>query len=215
MTKQFVLAINVLLLFSCQTELRKSVKSEQLKIFSMVDQDGEYVKGNMIFSESKVFDEKGNMLDHKIRQKDNSLNTEKFIYDNGQLIRSNYYDQNNKLLSYYTYTHENELMALKNSYDASSEELLRIEEFVYNEKHQLTKKIIKTPLGNISRTMTFSYDANSNEHQLTTRDENGNIITNEEYKIFSYDVDKRWLERWSLNNGTPLTFQIRTLDYYK
>lgn len=192
----------------------KQIKSERIELYSMVEVNGEYQQGKMTFAESFVFDEAGNKTEHLIRQADNSLNREGYIYDNEVLTRSNYYDAGENLLSYYIYDYSNGRLKSKKAFDASSDELLRIDEYDYNQKGQLVKQYIKDSKGVTNRTMAFSYDQYGNEIQTTIRNAQGDIILNEEFKITEYDVNKRWLERWSVNNDVPLTSRKRVLDYY-
>ncbi len=192
----------------------KQVKTESTEIYDMVESNGEYSQGNLTFAESYVYDEDGNKLKHLIRQKDNSLHREAYIYDKGQLKKSNYYDANDSLLSYYIYEYANSLITKRLAHEAATDELLRIDEYDYNAKGQLIKQYIKDATGNINRTMAFGYDDHGNETQVTIRDADNRILLTEEFRILDLDVDKRWLERWSLDNDTPLTVRKRKLEYY-
>jgi len=207
----FLLSISIL---SCSDSELKRVKSENLELYDIVDVNGEHEKGSLNFSESRVYDEDGKEVKHLVRQKDNSLFREAFMYKAGKLTRSNYYNSDSVMISYYTYDMEGGMIKNKKSYDAQSQELLRIETFDYDTKGQLAKKSIKDASGVISRTMAFGYDQYGNEIQVTIRDGSGKILVNEEHKITQYDVNKRWLEKWSFFDDKPLSYRIRTLDYY-
>jgi len=210
----YLLLMGVALLMSCTPDGLKQVKSENLEVYSVKDVDGEYEKGPLSFSESRVYDERGNEIKHLIRQKDNSLFREAFMYDKGDLIRSNYYNSDSLLISYYTYELEAGLIKTKKSFDAQNDELLRIETYEYNSKGLRNKKTISEASGTLSRTMVFAHDQYGNEIQVTVRDGTGKIILNEMHKILSYDVDKRWLEKWSFFDDKPISYRRRTLDYY-
>jgi len=192
----------------------KRIKTESIELYEMVDKNGEYVQGKLLHAETYVYDEKGLKVDHKLRQTDNSLHQEKYIYNEGQLQKSNYYDETEQLLSYYNFQYENDKLSQKNSFDASTDELLRIDDYEYDANGQLIKQSIKTASGDINRTMAFSYDKYGNETQVSIRNAAGELIINEEFKITDYDVDKRWLERWSFNNDIPFTLRKRWLTYY-
>jgi len=183
-------------------------------MYDMIESNGEYVQGNLSFAESFVYDEDGSKLKHLIRQKDNTLHREAYIYEDGILKKSNYYDPNDNLLSYYIYELEGSNIKKRFAHEAATNELLRIDEYEYNENGQILKQYIKNPDGTIDRTMAFSYDQNGNEEQVTIRDDEEQIIVNEEFRILELDVDKRWLERWSINGDTPLTVRKRVLEYY-
>lgn len=207
----FILSLGI---SACSSEQQKLVKTEQVEMYDLKEINGEFQQGAMSFAESFVYDELGNKLDHRIRQADNTLHREKYVYKDDQLIKSNYYSADSTLLSFYTYEYENGNLTNRNAYEAESQDLLRIDEYEYDADGRVIKQIIKTEKGNVSRTMAFGYDQYGNEIQVTIRDDSGNIIVNEEFKITEYDVDKRWLERWSFNNDTPLTKRKRLLEYY-
>lgn len=216
-TIPFVVCFITLCLIStsaCSPDQTKKVKTEQIEMYNMVEVNGEYQEGALSFAESFVYDTNGDKLDHRIRQADNSLQREKYVYDDGKLVKSNYYAADSALLSFYIYEYENELMTKKYAYEAGTQELLRIDEYEYDTEGRVSKQIIKTAKGMVSRTMAFGYDSHGNESQVTIRDDSGILIVNEEFKITEYDVNKRWLERWSFNNDIPLTKRKRTLEYY-
>ena len=201
-------------IYACSSDQQKVVKTEQIEMYDLKEINGEYEQGAMSFAESFVYDEDGKKLDHRIRQPDNTLHREKYVYKDEQLIKSNYYSADSSLLSFYTYEYENAKLKKRLAYEAGSQELLRIDEYEYDADGRVTKQTIKTETGQVSRTMAFSYDQYGNEIQVTIRDDAGAIIVNEEFKITEYDVDKRWLERWSFNNDIPLTKRKRLLEYY-
>jgi len=200
---------------SCNTEdAPKQIKTERIELYKMIESNGEYKQGNLMHAESFIYDEDGHKVDHKMRQSDNSLHQEKYIYEKGVLKMSTYYDAQEELLSYYNYQYSDDKLIQKKSFEAATEELLRIDDYEYNDKGQLIKQYIKTASGDVNRTMAFSYDQYGNETQVTIRDAAGEIIINEEFKITEYDVNKRWLERWSFNDDKPLTLRKRVFEYY-
>lgn len=201
-------------LMACTEQQSKRIKIEQIEMYDLKEVNGEYLQGAMTFAESYVYDEDGKKLDHRIRQADNTLHREKYVYKDGELAKSNYYGADSTLLSFYIYEFENGNLSTRYAYEGETNDLLRIDEYEYNAAGQLTKQIIKTEKAKLSRSMAFSYDQWGNEIQVTIRDDLGNIIVNEEFKITEYDVDKRWLERWSFNNDKPLTKRKRLLEYY-
>lgn len=196
------------------SSLTKKIKTENIEVYDMIESNGEYVQGNLTFAESYVYDEDGNKLKHLIRQKDNTLQREAYVYEDGLLTQSNYYDANDNLLSFYTYEIEGGKIKTRFAHEAATKELLRIDQYDYNEKGQIVKQHIKDASGTTNRTMAFGYDQHGNELQVTIRDNAEQIIINEEFRILDFDVDKRWLERWSLNGDTPLTVRKRKLEYY-
>lgn len=207
--------ISTLIMTSCANSgPTKRIKTESIEVYDMIESNGEYIQGNLTFAESYVYDEQGNKLKHLIRQKDNTLHREAYIYDNDVLKKSNYYDANDSLLSFYIYEMENGKVKSRYAHEAATNDLLRIDEYDYNENGQLVKHYIKHATGKINRTMAFGYDQNGNEIQVTVRDDGEEIILNEEFRILDLDVDKRWIERWSINGDTPLTVRKRKLEYY-
>lgn len=211
----FILCLCSLTFLSCLNEDNpKLIKTESIELYEMIEVNGEYKQGKLMHAESFVYDQDGHKVDHKMRQSDNSLHQEKYIYEDDVLKMSTYYDAQNELLSYYNYQYDNDKLTQKKSFEAATEELLRIDDYEYSASGQLIKQYIKTAAGDVNRTMAFSYDKHGNETQVTIRDADGEIIINEEFKITEYDVNKRWLERWSFNNDTPLTLRKRVFEYY-
>lgn len=206
--------LTILSLSACTSEQIKRIKTEQIEMYELREVNGEYQEGALSFAESYVYDENGDKLDHRIRQSDNSLHREKYVYKDSQLVKSNYYAADSSLLSFYLYEYENGEIKTKYAYEAGTQELLRIDEYEYNTEGRISKQIIKNANGTLSRTMAFGYDNFGNEQQVSIRDDSGILIVNEEFKITEYDVNKRWLERWSFNNDTPLTKRKRILEYY-
>ncbi len=208
-------ALAFLIAMSCtDSSPTKKIKTESIEVYDMIESNGEYIQGNLTYAESYVYDEDGSKLKHLIRQKDNTLHREAYIYKDGVLSKSNYYDANDSLLSFYIYEMENGKAKSRFAHEAATSELLRIDEYDYNDNGQLLKQYTKDASGAINRTMAFGYDQHGNEVQVTIRNNKEQVILNEEFRILDLDVDKRWIERWSINGDTPLTVRKRKLEYY-
>lgn len=199
---------------SCKMEDNQIVSSEKLELYKVEDDNGEMKEGPISFSEIHFYNEKEQEVEHHVFNAGSDLpHKEYFKFENGKAIKSEYFSTDDQLMSYYTYQYNDSgLVSEKHSFDASNDELLRIEEFEYNEKDQLLKQLVREANGQLFRTMAFSYDTNGNETQTTIRDGLGNILVNEEYRITKYDDQKRWTEKWSFFNDQPISLRKRSFD---
>lgn len=217
MVRIFLFAFFCFILFSQCKEANKIPKhrTEKLQVYTVKNENGEYVKDKMKFSEAFVYDEEGNKRDHFILDEDeNIINKEKMMYDdNMKLIRSEYYSMFDSLLSYYTYEFPKANLEVKRSYDGANNELLRIEKIYINENGQPNKKELYSADENLQRVFTFKYDEQGNETYFSIMNALGERLRSEQFKISKMDDRKLWTERWGFEDDKPISCRIRTFGY--
>lgn len=212
--KLVLIVVLTISLYSCTTNDHQIVSSESLELYKIVSENGEFIEGPLTFSEIHFYNANDQEVEHHVYNAENDLpNKEFFIFENGKATKSEYFSPNGQKMSYYTYQYDkNGHTTEKRSFDASNEELLRIEEFEFDPAGQMTKQLIREADGQLSRTMALSYDVNGNETQTTIRDGLGNILVNEEYRITKLDDQKRWIEKWSFFNDQPISLRKRSFQ---
>jgi len=176
---------------------------EVIEVFSAVNKGQETTKGELTFKETKVTDAEGKDQEHWYYNRDGQLTTfERFLYKKGEKLphKSNFYDQRDSLLSYYTFEYDSKGNKLKtNSFDASSDELLRIEKFDYDKNNNRIGREIQTAIGQVVRRYEFKFDKDGNESTYIVYDGEGNQIVAEAFSIAKSD-EKGWTEKWSFRN---------------
>jgi len=209
-----LLSILLIMLSSCSSNDNQIVSSESLELYKIVSDNGEFKQGPLSFSEIHFYNTKNQEVEHHVYNADSDdPNKEYFIFENGTATKSEYFAPDGQKMSYYTYQYDKDgNVTEKQSFDASNDELLRIEEFEFDDQGQMTKQLIREADGQLSRTMALSYDSNGNETQTTIRDGLGNILVNEEYRITKLDDQKRWIEKWSFYNDQPISLRKRSFQ---
>lgn len=213
--RSFSLFIITIFIFSCTTEERTTPLVTALDMYSVKVEKGERLKDKLNFAEKFTYNKDGSINEHYVLD-DNGVNknTEKYVYDNDNEAISTYYDAVGKELSYYEHSFDKlgNKIATK-SYDSETKDLLRIEDFIYDDKNNLKSKIIKEANGTIARMYQFEYDGFGNETKVQILNPDGSQLMMEEYRITEYNDKKHWLEKWGFRNDEPISYRKRTLSY--
>lgn len=119
-------------------------------------------------------------------------------------------------MSYYIYEYDakgNEIS--KKSYDAASDELLRIENFSHDDKNNRTGREIRDAMGRLVRRYDFRFDKQGNESSYSVYDAEGKLLVAETLAITKNEnKNKEWSEAWSIRNEEPNTIRLRTIKRF-
>lgn len=187
------------------------------EVYGVVVKDGEYYSDELKFKESHLFDKNDKEIGHFIYD---TLGAKSFkeIYDiskNGNVLGSKFYDAKDSLLSIYKFAMDSlDRKKTVQGFEASSNELLRIEDYTYDQNGFLQSKSILTPDLQVVRRQIFENDENGNELNIRMYDANGDIIFYEEYKITKIDEENRWTEKWGFTNNAPYSYRKRIINRY-
>ena len=212
--KYLILSLGLLLaIASCKNDSSKEYWTmELIEVYAAVNKGNEATKGNLTFKETKVTDESGNKKEHWYYNRDGQLTTfERYIYGNNEKLpfKSNFYDYKDSLLSYYVFEYDNKgNKIVTNSYDASTNELLRVEEFSYDENNNRIGRKILTAAGQLVRRYEFRFDNDGNESTYAVYDADDKKLVAEAFSIVKKD-EKGWVEKWSFRNEQPSTMKTR------
>lgn len=215
----FQLSFLLFILSSCQDTTSKTPipRTEKIEVYSVKNVEGEFVKSKIKFAEAYVYGDDGRKVDHFILDEDGGIiNKEKMIYDERDVLtRSEYYNMFDSLLSYYTYAYEGKDTEVKKSYDASNNELLRIEKVYKDNNGWDTKKELYSADNQLQRVYSFQYDEYGNETYFSILNALGERIRSEQFKISKMDENNQWLERWGFENDKPISCRSRKFGYGK
>lgn len=203
----------VLLLSSCKNDSPTEYWTmELIEVFTADNKENETTKGKMTFKETKVTDAEGNKKEHWYYNRDGQLTTfERYIYGKTDKLpfKSNFYDYKDSLLSYYVFEYDNNGNKIKtNSFDASTNELLRVEEFSYDKNNNRIGRKIKTAAGQLVRRYEFRFDDEGNERSYAVFDGEDKKLVAEAFSIVKSD-ENGWSEQWSFRNEKPNTMKTR------
>lgn len=215
---QYVLLAVLILISACQTEVDRTVHKEEYIELAKVKITAEtYEKGEATFAEKNTFNRAGQKLEHIVVDVAGTrLGNEKFIYEKDRIIRADYFNSKDTLLSYYMYSYNDKgQKSMVKAHDAQNDELLRVEEFGYDDRGFNNVKKILTADMQLDRSYHFVHDLYGNETKVTTLNSAGDTLVQEDMKITQYDEDKKWLEKWGFHNGKPITYRIRSFEYPK
>jgi hypothetical protein len=212
--KKFIIYLGcVLFLFTACKSKSSSERIENIEIYSTKGTDKSVSQDSMQYFESTKYD-------GEVKQaiayydKDGKLKgTEKFIYaETDKLpIGSNYVDDKGATLSYYKFVNDAKGHKIASyAFDASNDELLRVERFYYDLKGNVIRKSIHTASYGKTRSYVFNYDADGNETGMKILSASDSLLINDEYTIAKKDTKNKWTERWGLVNGVPKTMHKRT-----
>lgn len=197
-------------LFSCSTKESIKPVTEILEVYSTIDNGEGYVKGDMKHYDSKHYS-KGLHKETLFYKADGELKgKEVFIYEGSESTPSGseYYDSYNNLLSHYKFTYDEEGNKTRSqAYEGESDDLLRIETFLYDNGNRITKEI-RDNNNVIQRSFHFIFDAYGNEIEMKVIEGDGNIIATEKYEITEIYPDNTWREKWGFVNDVPTTYQV-------
>ena len=212
--RHLILSLSLLLaLSSCKNDSPKEYWTmELIEVFTAINDGKEAKKGNLTFKETKVTDSAGNKKEHWYYNRDGQLTTfERYIYGKNDKLpfKSNFYDYKDSLLSYYVFEYNDKGNKIKtNSFDASTNELLRVEEFDYDENNNRIGRKILTAAGQVVRRYEFRFDKDGNESTYSVFDGEDKKLVAEAFSIVKSD-EKGWLEKWSFRNEQPNTIKTR------
>ncbi len=212
------LLVFISLFFACTSSNESKVISQiSLERWAVSGDKNEYSKDSILYLETQNFNEDG-ILESKIfYTPDKQLKSKEIRIFKDALgpIGSQYKDHLDTLLSYYTFSCNNEGMVTESkAFDASNNELLRIESFSYNEEGKLLKKVTKNSLAEAVRIDQYTLDKNGNEQQVQVMQPNGTEILTEIFQITKYDDAQNWVEKWGFVNDKPFSYLARKIEYH-
>jgi len=203
---------------ACQTESPRKIISEiSLERWAVSGDTTSYMKDSILYLETKKFNKDGILEATIFYTPNKQLKAQELRIFKNNLgpIGSQYKDASDNILSYYTFkTNKEGLVTESKAFDGQSNELLRIENFEYNRKGKLLKKITKDASESIVRQDIFTLDSRGNEQQVQLLKENGDEILTEIFRITKYDGQKNWTEKWGFVNDKPFSFLARRVKYY-
>lgn len=214
--KLFPIAL-ILLFVGCNEKTEPFLKQEKNQVWSVIEVDGEHRKDKITFLETYEFDEDGYEIGHLIYDTEGQLSGKElsvFDEDFEHPIGTRYYSPEDSLLSYYSlkYNDKNQKIS-KWGFDASNDELLRMENFTYDKSGNMIRKDILSADNVLQSSFAFTYDAFGNKTAMILKDANGQELLTESYKITKLDDEKRWLENWGWRNDKPYSYRVRELIY--
>lgn len=207
-----MLALCLCMFLSCsqQEELYTEILTE---VFQPELQDSSYVQGKLKFSEGYIFDKQGKELQHRLYELDGSIKgVEKQIFEDNSALATgaNYFDAQDNLLSYYKfYYNDQDQLTRKLAFEAGSDELLRIEHYHYDQAGNKIAKEIRSADDKIQSVYNYSFDEYGNEEGIIIRDNQNNIIYEEDFKIIAKDKDKKWVQKWGFKGEEAISFSIK------
>ena len=175
--------------------------------------DNQYAKGALKYMEIENYD--GKRLKEKIYYNSDQTIKGKEIYtfEDKEILPSGskYYDQDGALMSSYKFVYRDTLKTTARAFRGDSDELLRIEGFMYDNKGNMVSKTIYNELNQKQRTFLFSHDANGNDIRMVLLNEQDEQVLSESYEIVSITEDGEWLEKWGYRNdeAAPITFYFK------
>lgn len=215
MNKIAVLLITSLYIcIACKSDdTRKIVRSEKTTIFS-VEGTTQYQVDTIQYAEIEHFDADDIKIEHHYLYPNGDLKAKQifdFLENKKLASGSKYYDYDGSFLSYYRYDYDDQdQQSASLAYDASNDELLRIEHYQYNAKGLRTVKEIRDANNTLSRSFSFSYDDEDNMSSLTVSDSKGKIIFREDYKVIGKNkVTGKWTELWGFIGKIPNSCKVR------
>jgi len=185
---------------------------ELIEVNTAINTGKEAKKGNLTFKETIVTDAEGNKKEHWYYNRNGQLTTfERYIYGTDEKLpfKSNFYDYKDSLLSYYVFEYDSiGNKTVTNSYDASTNELLRVEQFDYDKNNNRIARRILTASGQLVRRYEFTFDKDGNESTYAVYDSDDKKLVTEAFSITKSD-EKGWVEKWSFRNEEPSTIKTR------
>lgn len=207
----------ITLLVACEFEDSKVVQEEIIELYGVSVIDEDYHANELKFKESYLFDSKGVEIAHHFFDISGQLDFKEIysISEDGKLTGSKYYNSKDSLMSYYTHKLDSNGNKIETkAFDASNNELLRIEEFDYDEYGNISSKTTMTPDLKVVRKQVFLNDALGNELLVRIMNDSDEIIFEEEYRITEYNEDQKWTEKWGFINNSPNSYRKRIFNRY-
>lgn len=213
--------MNILVLLVCMLnitacDVEKDHFTEVItEVFEVVLKDDKFVQGPLKFSESYIYDSKGNEYQHLVYNLDKTVKgIESPTYDDASSRNpsgSNYTDGNKNILSYYKHFYDNQDQLIKKiGFDATNDEMLRIEMYHYDKSGNKIAKEIRTPDDKIQSIYNYTFDLYGNEKSLRITNNENMEIYFERFDNIGIDKEKNWNQRWAYDQqGNPLSFSVR------
>ena len=200
-------------LTSCKSD--KAAASTTITEVYKVDAgaDNSYAKGSLKYMEHETFKDEV-MISKTYYNEDQTVKgNDIYTFDKGKELPSGskFYDREGVLLSTYKYEYVDTLRSKSFAYAGDTDELLRIEGFLYDNKGNMVKKTIYNELEQKQKSFMFGHDVYGNEIEMLIIDQEDKIILKETYKIVTVDEQNRWIEKYGYvnSNPAPATFYHR------
>jgi len=206
-----IFSVFLFLSFGCKGDKvgNEKMTSETLRIYSIkLDKDSVGV-GNLTYKDIKYFDSNNTLMKQEFFDKAEILKGTEYIDRSKKERHSEYYSKDKMLLSYYDMVYDSDLLMLKSAFDGQTNDFLRAEQYLYDDKGNRKEKVILDAAGKVDRVYKFSYDEHDNEVGFSGFDENGEIFLLETYRITKKDSKNRWTEKWGYRENVPYTFSTR------
>jgi len=218
--KWLFIALIIIVISACAGDQEEQLvlKQEKNQVWSVNQVDGEFAKDKITFLETYEYDKEGREVGHLIYDPEGNLaGKELSVFDDSQEnpIGSRYYSATDSLLSYYQLDYDGAYKSKRKGFDASNDELLRVEVFQHDKDGNMTRKEVRNSSEDLISAYDFTYDENGNMTYMVSRDAGGNIRFSEEYRITLVDDQKKWLENWGWREDSPVSYRKRELIYYK
>ena len=193
-------------------EVTKVIKTT---VFSVEGTDT-YQIDTVQFIEKEFFDHRDVKLEHQFMFSDGTLKAkEVYEFNSGSKYAksSTYNDNNGNKLAYYKFLYDGDGNRVSShGYDASNDELLRIERYQYDTKGNKVVKEIRSADDVLNRTFQFSHDEEGNTKSMTVANAEGKILIREDYKIIGRDKKSNvWVEMWGFIGSTPNSCKLREI----
>jgi hypothetical protein len=209
----------VWLLYSCKSKDAHSPAvaypgSETLEIYAATNDGKGYAQDSLLYKEVTTY-KAGKKSTITYYDKNLSIKgIEHVKYDaNGVESGLDYVDNNAQLMSYYKHTTDQKgLKVSSTAFEGKTHEVLRIEQYQYDDNNKLKIKDLLSSELVIQRRYNYNNDAQGDVVGMTIQDAKGDTIAVEHYKITKYDDQKRWIEKWGFINDAPKTMHRRTFS---
>ena len=218
----FLLAL-IILSFSIISCTKVKINNDPIEIslerWTVEGTSEQYEKKDIQYLEKSIFNDDGFESGKVYYDKNSKVKAQEVrIFKDGQKgpSGSQYKDPQDSLLSYYAYsTNEKGLIMESKAFDASNDELLRIEKFSYNTHGYMSGKIVLDANNQVSRTFLYSTDDKGNEIQVQVFRPDGTEILTEIFEITEYNKQGLWTEKWGFVKDKPFSYLARTITYKK
>jgi hypothetical protein len=200
---------------ACKQDNAAKFENETLEIYSTKG------SGNAVEKDSLEYLEKKVMENARVKHIEYFYSTgllkgrEVMLYsdkDGSAPIGSNFVDPDNKPMSYYKFINNSKGQKIASfAFDASNDELLRVEKYEYDKKGFMKVKQIYRSDFLKEKTYAFTHDSVGNEITMSVYGANDSLVVAEAYTVIKADANKKWTERWSFVNGNPKTMHRRLM----
>jgi|GEM_PF-2326084 len=186
--------------------------TEAVEIYTVTEDETGAGQGSLMYKESTKYKGKNMPIWRKFFDNEGKpKGEERYLYTTGDLpTKSEYYDTNDSLLSTYLLTNDKSLKRRSVAMQGAQEEILRIEEFDYDDKGNRITRTIKTAASAVDKVYHFGFDDYGNETSVMVKDGAGKTLYTIDYTITKSDDHNRWTESWGFQNDKPMQVKYRT-----